>query len=75
MDTWVDWVFGLGWLILILGLAFGVGAGLMGIFHNWLGFSPWLVAGLLSAGYSFNVLSRVVKSLEIKEELKRYKCR
>lgn len=73
MDTWVDYVFGWGWLAVILGLAFGVGAGLMWVFHNWLGFNPILVAGFMAAGYSCNILSKAIKAMELKEELRRHK--
>lgn len=67
MDTWVDYLFGWGWLTFLLSLAFGVGAGIMWIFHNWLGFNPNLVAGCLAAGYAFNALSKLVRELEFKE--------
>jgi hypothetical protein len=63
MDTWVDWTFGIGYLITMLVLAFAIGAGIM-----WggmiLGVSPYMIGGFMSLGYIVNAAVKVLDRVQ-----------
>lgn len=63
MDTWIDWTFGVGYLVTMLVLAFAIGAGIM-----WggmaLGISPYMIGGFMSLGYTVNAAIKTLDKVQ-----------